>query len=130
MNKTRVTDHRRGEDSVQIRLLRRHETVGGKQKGAGNIFEFFLLVLPCSTEIAFQMTVLFKLGVAVGRQHFTMGVDIDTLALSLLKKVFKIMKVMPAYDNERSFFHSGGYLGRNRVAIGRCIGFIQKGHAF
>ena len=60
MHHTRIRNHFRGKDAVCVALLRWHQTVGRKQDGSRKTRKFFLLVLPCRSEVSFQMTVFFS----------------------------------------------------------------------
>ena len=62
-----------------------------------------MLILPCGTEVAFEMTVLFQFGISVRGQHFTVGVDIHTLAFGLLEKFSQIIQIVTGNHDERSF---------------------------
>ena len=49
------------------------------------------LVLPGRTVMAIKMRVLLQFGVAVGRQHLSVGVYGDALAFRLLEQFFQIL---------------------------------------
>ena len=70
--------------------------------------EFLLLALPCGAEIALELGVLLELRIAVGRQHFAVGVDVDALALGLLQKQLQVVQIMAGDDDEGAFFHRAG----------------------
>ena len=59
----------------------RHQAVGGKQHRRGNIFKLRLLALPCRAEVACQMRIFFQIRIAVGGQHFTVGINVDAPVL-------------------------------------------------
>ena len=124
-----VRYHRRGEHPVGIACFGRHQTVGGEQHRRRKFCKLFLLVLPCRTEIALEMGILFQFRIAVSGQHFAMGVDVDAFALSLLQQQLQVVEIMTGDDDERSLFYSqrnGNRYGRS-VAFG--VGLIQKRHA-
>ena len=121
--------HRRGEHAVGVACFRRHQAVGGKQHRRGDVGKLLLLVLPRRAEVALEMGVLFQLRIAVGRQHFTVGVDVDAFTLGLLQQQFQIVEIVAGDDDERPLLHrqrDGGRRGRT-VAFG--VGLIQKRHA-
>ena len=65
----------------------------------------------------------------MARQHFAVGVDIDTFAFRLLQQQFQIVQVMAGHHDERAFFNIGCDFGRHRMAVGFGVGFIQQLHA-
>ena len=67
MYHTRIGNHFRRKYAVCVALLRWHQTVGRKQDSSRKISKFFLLVLPCRSEVSFQMTVFFQFRVCVCR---------------------------------------------------------------
>ena len=121
--------HLCGEYAVGIACLRRHQAVGGKQHRRRQLCKFLLLILPCCAEVALEMRIFFQFGIAMCRQHFAMGINIDTPALGLLQQQLEIMQIVTGNHNKRSLFHSqrnGNRCGR-AVAFGICL--IQKRHA-
>ena len=52
--------------------------------------KLFLLILPCTSEIAGEMSVFLESGISVAWQHLTVSIYIDTFAGGLLKKHFKV----------------------------------------
>ena len=125
----RVGYHRRGEHAVGVACFRRHQAVGGKQHRRGDVGKFSLLILPRRAEVALEMGIFFQFRIAVGGQHFAVGVDVDAFTLGLLQQQLQIVEVMACDDDERSLLHrqqDGGRRGRT-VAFG--IGLIQKRHA-
>ena len=128
VNHSRIGDDFRRKDSVCIGRFYRHQTVGRKQHRSRDMVKFFLLVLPRSAEIAFQMRILFKFRVSMGREHFPVCININPLVFRLLQQKFQIVKIMSRYDNERSFFHlkRNGY--RLWVPKCFCVCLIEKFH--
>ncbi len=105
MHQFRIRHKRCCEHSVRIACFWRHQAVCSKQHRRRNVFKFFLLILPCSTEIPFEMRIFFQLRISVRRQHFTMSVNIDALTLGLLKQQFQVVQIMSRNNDKRSFFN-------------------------
>ena len=125
----RVGYHRRGEHAVGVACFRRHQAVGGKQHRCRDVGKFSLLILPRRTEVALEMGIFFQFRIAVGGQHFAVGVDVDTFALGLLQQQLQIVEVVAGDDDERPLLHrqrNGDRRGRT-VAFG--VGLIQQRHA-
>ena len=59
-------------------------TVGGHDDGPGKLGKFFGLILPGGAIVAIKMSMFFEFRISVAGQHFTMGIDIDALAVGLL----------------------------------------------
>ncbi len=65
----------------------------------------------------------------MSREHFAVGVDVDSFSFRLLKQNLQIPQVVAGNDNEGPFLHSQGYGGGDRVAVGFGVGLVQQGHA-
>ena len=118
------------ENPVAVTLSYRHDTIGCKQNRCRNIMKLRLLILPACSEVAFKMRVFFQFRVSMCRKHFTVSINIYSLALCLFKKKFHIMKVMTAYYDKRPFFYGKRNCCRNRITISICICRIKHSHAF
>ena len=94
MHHTRIADNTCGKYPVPVAVLRRHNAVGGKKHRGRKSGKLFLLVLPCSAEVSFQMRIFSKLRISMGRKHLSMCIDVDAFTLCLLKKQFQIPQVM------------------------------------
>ena len=129
MDKFWVRDDGGGKYTVAITLSYRHEAVCCEQDWCRNVVKFKLLVLPCSSEISFQMWIFLKLRVAVGRQHFTVCINVDARIVCLFQKQFQIVKIVSTYNNKRSFFNRKWNFSWNGSSIAFRIGFVQKLHA-
>ncbi len=103
-----IGDHGGGKYPVSIACAGRHQAVGGEQDWRGKVRKFFLLVLPCRAEVAFEMRIFFQFRIPVGRQHFTVGVDVDAFAVGLLQQQLQIVEVVTGNHDERPFFHGQG----------------------
>ena len=64
----------------------------------------------------------------MGREHFTMSIDVDSFSLCLFKQKLQILQIMTGYYNKRSFFYSKCNSSWFRCSIGFCICFIKKCH--
>lgn len=91
--------------------------------------KFTLLILPGRSEMPLQMRISFQLGIPVGRQHFSVGINIDSPAFCLFQKEFQITQIMACDHDEGALFYGHGYISRNRRAVGLRIGPVQQGHA-
>ncbi|MPN34000.1 hypothetical protein SDC9_181492 [bioreactor metagenome] len=76
----------RGEHPVPIVFVRRHEAVCGEEDGAGNVGKLFLLILPGGAKVSFKVRIRLQFGVSVGGQHFTVGIDVDSLIFRLIQQ--------------------------------------------
>lgn len=65
-----------------------------------------LLVLPRRAEVALEMGIFFQFRIAMGGQHFAVGVDVDAFARRLLQQQLEVVQVVPGDDDERSLFKS------------------------
>ena len=124
-----VTHHGGGVDAVGVAGARRHQAVGGEQHGGGDGIELRLLALPRCAEVARQVGVGFQLGITVGGQHLTMGVNVDAFTPCLLQKLVQILQIVAGDYDERAFFdvrvHPRGY----GIAEGAGVGAVQQSHA-
>ena len=119
----------RREDAVDVGFTRRHEAVRREQECAGNAIEFFLLVLPSRTEVAFEVFVFLQFRISVSREHFAVRIDIDAFAFSLFEEEFQVFQVVAGDNDERAFFNRQRNRRRNRSTISRRISFIEESHA-
>ncbi len=83
-----------GVESSGVGVGRLLDAVGVEDDGAGEFGEFLVLVLPGAAEVAHQVGVLLEAGIAVGRKHLAVGVDVDPLAFGLLEELFQHEQVM------------------------------------
>ena len=72
-----------GENTVAVTGFLRGKAVGGVEDRGRDAVEFFFLVVPCRTEIAFEMREFFQFGIAVSRKHFAVGIYIDAAVFGL-----------------------------------------------
>lgn len=110
MGYIRPADHTAGKNVFRIVFFGPHNTVGGHENGPRKLAEFFHLVLPGGSVMAIEMFVLLQLWIAVGGQHFAVGVNIDSFSLGLLQQLVHILQVMSGYQNGLSLFFVRGEL--------------------
>ena len=79
-----------GEDAIRIGCLRRHQAVGGEENRCREGSKFFLLILPCGSEVSFQMRIFFQFRITMGREHFTVCIDVNSFSVCLLKQQLQI----------------------------------------
>ena len=79
------TYHICSEDISFVVFFWWHNAVCSEQECTRNINKFFLLVLPCCTEVTFQLRMFLQFRISVARQHFTMSIDIYTFTISLFQ---------------------------------------------
>ncbi len=70
-----------GEEAVLVGVGRALDAVGVEDDRAGEVGEFLGLVLPGAAEVAGQVRVFLQAGIAVGREHLAVGVDVDSASL-------------------------------------------------
>ena len=117
-----------GEETVLVAVGRLLDAVGVEDDRAGEVGELLGLILPGAAEVAGQVRVLLQAGIAVGRQHLAVGVDVDPLAFGLLEQFFQHLQVMAGYQDGLAGLGAELYRGRNRVAVGIGVGVVQKPH--
>ena len=117
------------EHPVHVAWFRRHQAVCGKKNRSWELCKFFLLVLPCSTEVSFQVTVLFQFRISMTGKHFTVGVNINAFSFCLFQKKFQVMQVVTGNDDEWAFFHSKRYCNRSWCAVSGSVSAVKKLHA-
>ncbi len=127
MHDTRPGHQAAGEQSVLVGLARLLDAVGGHQDRTGELVELGRLLHPGTAVVAYQMRVLLQFGIAVGRQHLTMGIDVDALALGLLEKLLEVLQVMAGDQDGLARHVAHQHLGRQRVAIGAGVGRVEQG---
>jgi hypothetical protein len=117
-----------GKNVVLVALLGLLDAIGGHDDGAGKLGELPGLVLPGRAVVAVEMGVFFQAGIAVGGQHFTMGVYKDPLALGLLQDQLQVLQVMAGHQQGLAFFVAQGNGRWHRVAVNPRIAGIQQLH--
>ena len=64
----------------------------------------------------------------MGREHFTMSIDVDSFSFCLFKQKLQVFQIMSGYDNKRTLFYCECNIGRFWCSIGFCISLIKKCH--
>ena len=126
MGDSRVGHHGGREYTVSVAFAQGHDAVGGEQHRCRDIVEFRLLILPAGAEVTLQLGVLFQFRVAVRREHFAVGVDVDPLAVGLFQQQFHIVEVMTADHDEGSLLDRERNLRGDRVAVGLGVGVVKE----
>ena len=88
-----------GINIAKIRIFGLLDTVGGHYDGTWKGGELFGLILPGCAVMTVEMAVFLKLRIAMTRQHFPVGVNIDAFALGLLEQQFQIFQVVARNEN-------------------------------
>jgi len=78
--------------------------------------------------MAVEMSIGFEFRIAVGRQHLTVGVDVDPFALGLLEEFLEVLEIVARDQDGLALPVSERHLGRHRVSVGSRVGGIQKLH--
>ena len=128
MDKSGIRNNFRGENPVCVTGFGRHQAIGGKENGCRKFGKLFLLILPGCAEIAFKVCIFFQFRVCVGRQHFPVGVDVDTFTLRLFKEKFEVTKIVARNNDEGPFFYCQINLCGSGISVGFSVGFIQESH--
>ena len=123
-----TTGYPAGEDSAYIRILRDRDAVGGDQNGAAEFIEFFSLVLPSRAVVAYKMLEPSQLRIAVGREHFTVGIDVDAFAFGLLEQLVEIEQVVTGNDDSWPCLCARGNGCRCRIAERRGVSVVEHFH--
>ena len=124
-----VGHHIGGEHPVYIVILGRHQAVGGKENGGGEIGKFLLLVLPGRAEITLEMGVLPKFRIPVGGEHLAVSVDVDACPFGCFQQQLEIQQIMAGDHDEGTRLHGEGDRGGCGRTEGLGVGAIQELHA-
>jgi len=83
---TGIGNHTSCKNPVQIGIFIFYgdNAVGGHEDGSIERLKIFILMPPGTTIIPLEMRIFFKGGVIIGRQHFTMSIDIHSGPFGLL----------------------------------------------
>ncbi len=96
--------------------------------GAGESGEFLGLILPRAAIVAHEVFVFLELGIAVGREHLAVGVNVDPFALGLLQEFLEILQIVTRYRDCLALDRLDAHAGRDRVAVGISIRRIEHSH--
>ena len=117
-----------GVEATGVGVGRLLDAVGVEDDGAGEFGEFLVLVLPGTAEVAHQVGVLLQAGIAVGREHLAVGVDVDPLAFGLLEEFFQHQQVVAGNQDRLAGLGAQLYFCRYRVAVALHVSFVQEPH--
>ena len=67
----------------------------------------------------------FRAGIGVAGQHFTVGVDVDALALCLLEQFFEVFQVVAGDDDALALDRRDADLRRLGMAVSFSVGRVQ-----
>ena len=88
------------EEAVCISATDRHDAVGSRQDRAWKLFEQFALVVPRFADVTLEVCVFLQCWVAVGWEHFRVGVDVDAFAFGLLQQPSSANRLWPVTTME------------------------------
>ena len=125
---TRPGHETAGEDPALVGFRRFLDTVRGHQDRAGEGGEFFLLILPGAAVVADKMFIFLQPGVAMGRQHFAVCINVDAGSLGLFEQFFQILQIMAGNQNRLAFDRGDADRRRHGVAVSSGIRFIEQFH--
>jgi hypothetical protein len=117
-----------GEQAVLVGFGRFLDAVGVEDDGAGELGQFLGLVLPGAAEVADQVGVLLQAGVAVGRQHFAVGIDVDALAFGLLEQLLEHLQVVAGNQDALAGAGAEIDLGGHRVTVVFHMTRVEQAH--
>jgi len=87
-----------------------------------------VLVLPGGAVVAVEVGVLLEFGIAVGGQHFAVGVDGDALAGGLLQELLEVLEVMAGHQDGLAGLVAQGHRGGHGVAVRAGVGGVEEFH--
>ena len=129
MSQSLITNDGGRINPILIAGTLRHQAVGRKQHRGGDVLEFLLLALPGGAEVSCKVRILVQTGIAVGRKHFAMGINIDAGSFRLFEKLVQVFQIVPGNNDEGTFFDVRVHSCRNGIAERGRVGGIQKLHA-
>ena len=128
---TRPTDDATGPDTVVVRANGRvDDAVRGHNDRTWEAGKLYLLVLPAAAVIADQVLELTQLRVAVRRQHFTVGINVNTGTFGLLQQVVQIFQVVTGDQDALTFGRFYVDLSRGWVTVFGGFTGVQNAHHF
>ena len=99
-----------------------------KMMAPGNSGEFLVLVLPGAAEIAGQVRVLLQPGVAVGREHLAVGIDVDAVPFGLLEDLLQDAQVVAGNQDRLAGLGAELDRGRYRMAVPLDVRLVEEFH--
>ena len=106
MSQSLITNDGGRINPILIAGTLRHQAVGRKQHRGGDVLEFLLLALPGGAEVSCKVRILVQTGIAVGRKHFAMGINIDAGSFRLFEKLVQVFQIVPGNNDEGTFLMS------------------------
>ena len=65
----------------------------------------------------------------MGREHFTVRIDVDSFSLCLFKQKLQILQIMSGHNNKGSFFYGKSNCSRFWCSVSFCICLVKECHA-
>ena len=106
------------------------DAVRGHHDGARETSELHLLILPAAAVVTDQMLEFTQLRVAMRRQHFAVGVDINARAFGLFQQVVEIFEIVTGNQNAFTCRRFDVDLGWGRVTVFTGFACVQNAHHF
>lgn len=106
------------------------DAVRGHHDRAREASELNLLILPATAVVTDQMLEFTQLRVAVSRQHFAVGVDVNARAFGLFQQVIEIFEIVTGNQNAFTRCSFDVDLSRCRMAVFTGFACIQNAHHF
>ncbi len=117
-----------GEEAVLVAVGRTLNAVGVEDDRAGEVDELLGLILPGTAEVARQVGILLEPGIAVGRKHLAMGVDVDPFAFGLLEQFLEHLQVVTGDQDRLAGLGAELNRSRYRVAVAVGVGLVEQFH--
>ena len=131
MMRARHADYARRIHTVEIRTVfaRRHDTVRSEQEHTVELLKLVGLLPPGVAVVAGEVWIFLERGIILSREHFRVGVDVDTLVLALFEQLFEVFEIVAADEDTGTVAHAYVHFGDFRVAVASGIGFVEKRHS-
>ena len=131
MTHARPANNAAGPDTIVISAYGWvDDAVRGHHDGARETSELHLLILPAAAVVTDQMLEFTQLRVAMRRQHFAVGVDINARAFGLFQQVVEIFEIVTGNQNAFTRRRFDVDLGWRRVTVFTGFACIQNAHHF
>ena len=131
MTHTRPANDAAGPDTIVISAYGWvDDAVRGHHDGAWETSELHLLILPAAAVVTDQMLEFTQLRVAMRRQHFAVGVDINARAFGLFQQVVEIFEIVTGNQNAFTRRRFDVDLSWRRVTVFTGFACVQNAHHF
>src|SRR5208337_2906746 len=117
-----------GKEVLLVGCQRLLDTVRGHHDGSGEVRKLLMLVLPGSTVMPVKVLIFLQAGISMGRKHFSMSVDIDTLAFTLLQYHLEVLQIVAGDKEGLPLLRAQRNFGRHRMSVCACICSIKNLH--